>query len=124
MSAPRRVLVIDPDPAIRALLVAILHREGYAADAAQDPEQALRLRRSVRHAAVIVEPRLLGGPALLEELADAAPGAAKNFIVVTSPDRGGSIYEGKAGVWKVLMKPFVIDDLTEALASCCDGDGM
>jgi CheY-like chemotaxis protein len=115
-----RVLVLDPDPSVRALLVALLHREGYAADAAANPDEALHLRRAVHHEAVIVEPRSFGGPAVLDALRDAVPGIPVNLIVVITAEPTASLYEKRTGVRAVLRKPFFLDELVGAVASCCE----
>jgi DNA-binding response OmpR family regulator len=113
------VLVIDSDPAVCALLVALLQREGYTADVAEDAGKALQLRRHGRHNAIIVEPRIDGGDALLEQLHD----GATNLIVVTTPDGPPpSPYEHTRGVHAVLFKPFEIGELAAAVASCCDAN--
>lgn len=112
-----RVLVVDPDPSVRMLLVALMRRAGYQTDAARDQNEALALHRTWPHDAVIVEPRNLGGAALLEKLADGKP----NLIVVTTPEGASTPYRDTRGVRTVLLKPFRIDDLAAAVASCCNG---
>jgi DNA-binding NtrC family response regulator len=112
-----RVLIVDPDPSVRRLLVALMRRAGYLTDAAEDQEEALALHRRLPHDAVIVEPRNLGGAALLEKLDD----GTANLIVVTTPDGVTIPYRDTRGVRTVLFKPFRIDDLAAAVASCCDG---
>lgn len=118
------VLVIDPDPSIRALILAVLRRKGYVAEAAANADQALQLHRDGTHAAFIVEPRIHGGDALLDALqtasgGDDAPGP--NLIVVTTPEPSQATYTGRPGVHAVLFKPFFLNDLAEAVAACCGG---
>jgi DNA-binding NtrC family response regulator len=110
-----RVLVVDPDPAVRALLVALMRREGYLTDAVGDPEEALELRRTMHPDVVVVEPRNLGGERLLEELHD----GVANLVVVTTPEGRSAPYRYSRGVHAVLFKPFRIDELAAAVASCC-----
>lgn len=112
----RSVLVIDPDPAVRALLLAVVRRQGFLAEGTDDADDALRLCRAGRHAAVIVDPRILGGESLLEALEGASLGS--NLIVVTTPDAFGAPYN-RGHVRAVLFKPFHIDDLAAAVARCC-----
>lgn len=119
---PNSVLVIDPDPATRALILALLRREGYVAVAAAGPDEALRVHRDRRHAAVILDPRVDDGEALLNALQtaddDATP--SSNLIVVTTREQSPATYHRHPGVHAVLFKPFVLNDLAEAVASCCD----
>lgn len=126
MNNPRHtILVVDPDPSIRTLIVALMRREGYATEAAASAEQALELRRSTQPKAVVLEPRMSGGPDLFDALqrgdgdGDAKPGV----IVLTTPDSSKNPYAGAPGVRAVLLKPFRLEELTEAVAACCDGDG-
>ncbi|HVE71557.1 MAG TPA: hypothetical protein VNI54_09340 [Thermoanaerobaculia bacterium] len=125
MNAPDRnaILVIDPDPSIRALILAVLRREGYAAEAAATPDEALRLHRDRQHAAVILEPRIHGGDVLLHALQTdgGGDGPSRKLIVVTTPEPFHAPYDGHPGVHAVLFKPFFLNDLAEAVATCCDG---
>jgi DNA-binding NtrC family response regulator len=125
MNAPNRnaILVIDPDPPIRALIVALLRRHGYAAEAAASPEEALRLHRDGKHAAVILDPRVDGGDALIHALQPSGDGngSSRNLIVVTTPEPSHATYAAYPGVHAVLFKPFLLNDLADAVATCCDG---
>ena len=114
-----RVLVVDPDPAIRALIVALLRREGYLADASPNSQDALELGRSGRHLAVILEPRMPGGEKLLDDLRASSRDGKPNLIVVTSDGRNA--YGDGRGVSTVLRKPFSIEELAAAVAMCSDG---
>ncbi|HVG23179.1 MAG TPA: response regulator [Thermoanaerobaculia bacterium] len=121
LSENAAVLVIDPDPSIRTLIVALLRRNGYVAESAGDTDEALRLRRVGRHAAVILDPRVLGGDALLRALRSAGDddAASPNLIVVTTPEQAQTPYAGRPGVHAVLFKPFHLNDLAAAVAECC-----
>jgi DNA-binding NtrC family response regulator len=115
------ILVIDPDAGVRALIRALLEREGYHTDSAADVEDALELCRAGEHAAVIVDPRILGGETLIDALH--RPGDGAKLIVVTTPDSSGLPYRCNPGVHAVLLKPFLIDELAAVVESCCDGAG-
>jgi CheY-like chemotaxis protein len=127
MDNPHRptILVVDPDPAIRTLILALMRREGYTAEAAGSAEQALALHGSTHPSAVVVEPRIAGGIALLDALqrGDGDGRAKPGVIVVTTPDGHGTPYAGAPGVRAVLLKPFRLEELTDAVAACCDGKG-
>jgi DNA-binding response OmpR family regulator len=118
-ASEQKVLVVDPDAAVRALIVTVLRRDGYAADTADSADAALHLRRSSTHAAVVVDPRILGGEELLQALQSESTGGSADLIVMTTPDRSDLVYTTTPGVRAVLIKPFVIDDLAAAIASCC-----
>jgi DNA-binding NtrC family response regulator len=117
------ILVFDPDPAIRALVMALLRREGYAAEATVSADEALRLHRHARHAAVILDPHVDGGDALLHALQTAGSGDApnRNLIVMTTSEHSRTTYDGHPGVHAVLIKPFFLNELARAVAACCGG---
>ena len=117
------ILVVDPDAGVRALIRALLQRAGYLTDAADNAEEALQLHRTRDHAAVVVDPRILGGEQLLDALHGSGPDGSANVIVVTTPDSTGVPYGRNPNVRAVLLKPFRIDELARAVDSCCDGDG-
>lgn len=107
-----RLLVIDPDPSVRALLVAVARRQGLEADSAGDTDAALEHARAHDYAAVIVEPHIEGGEALLRALAGC------NVIVATT----ASDPAPRPGVTAVLRKPFLLDELTSAIDVCGPAD--
>ena len=115
-----RVLVVEPDSAIRALIVAVLRRRGHTPHAVETVEEALELQRSFHPAAVVVEPRISGGKALLDALAHAGGGTHPAVIVVTTPDGRDTPPSHPPSVRAVLHKPFRIEELAEAVTSCCD----
>ncbi|HEX8154583.1 MAG TPA: hypothetical protein VF698_15725 [Thermoanaerobaculia bacterium] len=119
-----RVLVVEPDRAIRALIVAILRRRGHSPDAAETVEEALELQRSIRPAAVVVEPRIANARLLLDALARADGGTHPAVIVVTSPDRYHTAFSHAPGVRAVLHKPFRIEELADAVTTCCETFAM
>lgn len=117
--ASRRVLVVEPDSSIRALIVAVLRRDGYEPETAETRDEALRLGRTRRHAAIILEPRIRAGDGLLEALRS----VQSNVILVTTPDGIDSPHAVPEGVRNVLLKPFRVEELAAAVSACFDGDG-
>lgn len=112
----RRILVVDPDPAIRTLVMALLRRDGYLPEEADSADAALDRRRVSQHAAVVLEPRMVGGDALLETLTSHE---RANVIIMTTSTSLKAHYAAAPGVRGVLLKPFVIGDFSAAVASCC-----
>lgn len=121
-TAKQRVLVVDPDPAIRALIVAIVRRSGHVAEAAGTAEQALDMQRRLKPAAVVVEPRMLGGKALMDELSRADIGTHPVLIVVTTVDTRGKTLWPAASVRAVLEKPFRLEELAAVVEKCCEAN--
>ena len=123
MNAPRSrsILVVEPDSSIRSLIVALLRRDGYEPEWAETPDEALRLGRSRQHAAIILEPRIREGDALLDALQSVAPDGQSNVIVVTTPDGSHPPHFVPDGVRDVILKPFLIEELAAAVSACCNG---
>ena len=119
MDSPNRqpILVVDPDRAVCTLIVAVLTRDGYDAESAVNADEALRIGRARRHAAVILEPHMHRGDALLDELqsGDGKP----NVIVITTKHDDGTSFASAPGVRSVLFKPVRIDELAAVVADCC-----
>ena len=105
----RRVLVIDPDPSIRALLAAVVRRHGFEADTTGDQAEARQRARSCEYTAVILEPRMRGGDALLRDL-------PRDKVIVATTSAG--IAAQRAGVAAVLRKPFLLAELSAAIDVC------
>ncbi len=116
-----RILIVDPDASIRALLVALLRRGGIDSDCVGDREAAMQHAMSHRYAAVILEPRMNDGDALLNELYAACGDGQPNIIIATTPDARTAAFAFRAGVRTILLKPFRIEDFYETVAACCDG---
>jgi DNA-binding response OmpR family regulator len=121
-SANARVLVADPDPAISALVMALLRRAGIEADTASDRAAAIMAAAAGSYSAIILEPRMADGDTLLSELYAAAPDGRPNIIIITTPDRATAALSLRAGVVAVLLKPFRLEELYAAVAACCDAD--
>lgn len=100
-----RLLVIDPDPCIRALLAAVTRRRGYDADTAGTFDEALQRVHSSSYELFIVEPRIAGGETLLEDL------AGRRVVVATSVVD----FVPRSKVAAVLRKPFLLDDFTAVI---------
>lgn len=113
----RKILIVEPDPAIRALISALLHREGYATEAVENAPAALHARRTSTPGAVILDPRMRGGEIFLAELrADASIGA--KVVIITTPDWRKPAYPTGDGIRGILLKPFFLQELVALVASC------
>lgn len=105
-----RALVVDPDPSIRTLLIAVARRNGLDADAAGDHDEAVRLAVDHHYTVVILDPLVPGGDALFSEL--------RRPIIVTTTSRCGE-FEERPGVVAVLRKPFDLASISAAIGTCC-----
>ena len=126
-STAKRVLIVEDEPSIRRIAVAVLERAGYAVEQAPDGEHALERIRAP-------DPKLdlvlcdvvmpgVGGAELFQktnELADAPP-----FLFVTGYAEGHVLAQlGNDGEVAILRKPYRMDQLLDAVAaSIGNGNG-
>jgi signal transduction histidine kinase/DNA-binding response OmpR family regulator len=109
-----RVLVVDDDPAIRAICAEVLRSQGYAVDEAGSCEEARRLVAERRPQVVLVDVQLPDGDgfALLESLAERR--ATDAFAVVFLSARGETADKVRGlrlGADDYLTKPFDAQEL-------------
>ena len=124
---PRRALVVDDEPAIRAAIRRALERRGWTVDEAGDGEEAwLRVDQrgaSADYDAIITDLRMPGmsGMALMERLRAAYPGLAARTLVITGDTASPHVAEFlKSLPTPYLQKPFemrtVVDRVEQILA--------
>ena len=110
----RRVLFVNADPDLRAVVSRVLEREGFQVHAAAHSGHALLLCRT--HAFEVVVSELSGpdisGPALMEQLRRHNPSLSSIYLGhPSSPE----------GVDHLLVRPFTKDDLIERLELALSG---
>jgi len=114
-SPPARalVLVVDDEPAIRAVLTILLADEGYRVISAADGQEALDHLAHHRPDVIVSDIRMprLHGLAMVERLR--ADGLATPVILVSSC----SPHSNLPGV-RFIAKPFDLDHITAAVAAC------
>ncbi len=110
--ASGRIVVVEDDEAIRALLVAILTDEGYTVDAAADGQTAImRLQAGDAPDMILVDVHMptMDGPAFLRAyLAGPGPHVPVVFTTASQMTVDEATAAGAAGV---LPKPFTLDAL-------------
>jgi DNA-binding response OmpR family regulator len=110
------LLVVEPDLALRELLVDLLSDAGYEAERAPHGEKALARLESVPPVdLVLVEARLPDMPlaTFCERKARIERAASSALIVMTADRRRSDLVAADA----VLLKPFGMDELLPALAN-------
>ena len=113
-TAPRRVLVVDDDPAVRRLVSVLFAHDGHAVDAAADGTEAMDLARrhaydlviSDRRAATDAEPFVT---ALLRERPD-----WRGRTLLAASDRPGPAPDDVTAGLGILRKPYNLRDLRAA----------
>ncbi|PZQ48340.1 MAG: hypothetical protein DI556_14415 [Rhodovulum sulfidophilum] len=115
-----RVLIVDDEPALGALLAEALTRDGHHAVAVTDPEAALRAAAADRFDAVLTDLRMpgMGGDQLAARLVALAPRLKGRIIVMT----GDALRVPAEADFPVLEKPVEIAALRAALARALDQD--
>lgn len=116
MNQQLRVLAVDDDKLIRMNLALALGREGFLVDAVATCDEARALLRENQYEVVLTDLDLCHESGLdITRMAHALAPAAK-VIVLTGSTTGMELAEnGIDGVQAVVMKPFALCDLLEAV---------
>jgi DNA-binding response OmpR family regulator len=113
----RRILVVDDDDAIRALLFTVLRRRGFAVDQARNGEEALARLDRCRYSVMLLDlmmPRLSGWD-VLEALAKRDAATRPIVLVLTA---GTEPRDLDAGVVSGSMrKPFDVELLLDTIVA-------
>ena len=114
-TAPRKIMVVDDEPAIRDLIVAVLEDEGYEVVVAISGRRAIELLPQERPDLVLMDimmPEMDGREAFrrIRELPDLAHTPVVMMSAATAPDRLAP------RVSAFLAKPFDLDHLLETIA--------
>lgn len=112
MGPQARVLVVDDEPAIRALVTKIIERAGLQADSARDGAEAIDKLESGPYAVIVLDLMMpnVDGYALIDYIRERSkPRPA--IIVVSAGDPAAIRQLDGALVHSVIRKPFDIDVL-------------
>ena len=127
MGSAQRVLVVDDEPAIRALVAKIIDRAGLSVDTAANGQEAIEKLDHHSYAVLVVDLMMpqVDGYAVIDHLRDR--GAQKPaIIVITAGDAAAIRRLDGAMVHSVVRKPFdieVLSDLVMAAAKSVDERG-
>lgn len=118
-----RILVVDDEPAIRALLKKIIERRGYVVDDARDGAEAIELLREYRYDLLLIDLMMpnVNGFELVDYLAREVEKPLPAVIVITAAAESTPLRQlDPSIVHSVVRKPFDIDvvaDLVDAAAT-------
>jgi CheY-like chemotaxis protein len=118
MRLEKRILVVDDDDAIRALLITVLRRRGFQADSARNGLEAIERLAFCRYTLVVLDlmmPRM-NGYEVLAHLATMADAARPMVLVLTAglqPKKFDTSY-----VVGMMQKPFDIELLLDTVTGC------
>jgi CheY-like chemotaxis protein len=120
------VLVVDDEPAIRALVTKIVERAGLPVDSARDGEEAIEKLEQRRYAVIVLDLMMpkVDGFAFVEHVRERG-GPRPAIIVVSAGDSAALRRLDGSMVHSIVRKPFDIDvlgDLISAAASSSVAD--
>lgn len=121
--SPSRILVVDDEPAIRALLKKIIERRGYVVDDAKDGADAIALLGQNSYDLLLIDLMMpnVNGFELVEWISSHPSKRRPSVIVITAAAESKPLRQlDPAIVHSVVRKPFDIDvvaDLVDAAAA-------
>lgn len=117
--AALRALIVEDDPAIRALTAAVLRREGFVVDLATNGREAMPLLRQSHHDVIVLDLSMpeMSGIELLEYLGHSAPQTLRRVVVMTAAVH--SVQHGLPhDICRIITKPFELTDFVAAVDGC------
>jgi DNA-binding response OmpR family regulator len=117
MSLPPKVLVVEDDDAIRALLVAALRREPFEVHAAANGAEALTLTRASEYSVILLDLMMpmVTGVEFLQAFHDADPKSRTVVFVMTAFDDVTVRHIAPNLVHAIVRKPFDVPQLVSMI---------
>jgi DNA-binding response OmpR family regulator len=118
MDSGSKVLVVDDEPAIRALVAKIVERAGHPVDTARDGAEAIAKLDQTDYAVVVLDLMMpnIDGYGLIQHL-KGREGVKPAVIVVSAGDSAALRQLDGAMVHSILRKPFDIDVLGDLISA-------
>jgi len=120
MRLEKRILVVDDDDAIRALVSTVLRRRGFSVDAARHGAEALERMDQCRYSLVVLDlmmPRV-SGYEVLDHL-DGMAASMRPLVLVLTAGLEPKNFDPSV-VIGTIHKPFDIELLVDTVAACLD----
>jgi two-component system OmpR family response regulator len=116
----RTILIVDDDAPIRVLLRSILARAGYVTREAKNGQEALESIAGQKFDAILLDLMMPGisGFDILENMRNTKPEWLRSVIVVTAASDKDVRRVNPDEVFKILRKPFEIDELLRTIEQC------
>jgi PAS domain S-box-containing protein len=116
-----RILIVDDEPPVTALLGRRLEQEGFTCQLAFNAGEALQYIQKNSFAAALVDIRMPGkdGISLLGEMKSLDPDLAA-IMVTAIKDRESAVQAMKLGADDYIVKPFDLDEVTDSLYRALD----
>jgi PAS domain S-box-containing protein len=122
-SSGRRVLIVDDEPEVGALLADILRGEGSRIDVAASGQEALRLLEQGEYDAIVTDLRMpeMDGPELYRRIEQRWPQRARQVVFITGDALSPTVQTFLAGTGQpYLEKPFVPADVRAIVQEILD----
>lgn len=118
MGPQNRVLVVDDEAAIRALIAKIVQRAGFTVDTARDGAEAIDMLRAGRYSVLVIDLMMpvMDGYDVIQHIR-AAGIHDLAIIVITAGDTAAIRRLDPALVHSVVRKPFDIDVLGDLIVA-------
>ena len=118
MGSRGRVLVVDDEPPIRALVAKIVERAGHPVDVARDGAEAIEKIEAHPYSVVVVDLMMpnVDGYGLIDYL-KARSGSRPAIIVISAGDTAALRRLDGSVVHSILRKPFDIDVLGDLISA-------
>ena len=116
VASPGRILVVDDEPSVRALVRDVLHLDGYIVDEATNGADALDKMRNAPPSAIVLDLMMpiMGGRRVAQAMHQEQALAGIPFILVSADPRLQEVCHDLAA-YACLQKPFEIDALLAAV---------
>jgi CheY-like chemotaxis protein len=118
----KRVLVVDDDPVVRALLVWTLERHSLTVDEASDGLAALALIKEHQYSVIMLDlvmPRL-DGFGVLKALDGPSMASPPVVLVITGADRRAVDHLDPQRIHGIVRKPFDPEELASLVVACAE----
>lgn len=117
----RRVLVVDDDPEVRALLAAVLRQRSLIVDEAGDGREAIALLQEHVYSVVLLDLLMpvVDGFTVLDSLSDGLP-MPPIVLVITGADRQHVQALDSRRIHGILRKPLVAQEVADVVEACVD----
>lgn len=118
MKRERRILIVDDDDAIRALLFTILRRRGFQVDTARNGVEALEHASRCRYAVILLDLMMpmMSGFDVLDRLSRMMPAERPIVIVLTAGTEPRHLDPNL--VAGTIRKPFDVEMLIDTVVAC------
>jgi DNA-binding response OmpR family regulator len=120
MSPEKKVLIVEDDAAIRALLATLLSRDGYSPEVCGDGNEAVEMLRTNGYDAILLDLMLPGqfGFDVIRFLNAERPAMSPRVIVLTAASQATLRDFDASKVHAVMRKPFDVSALLASVREC------